>query len=118
MFQALQRYYTLVADAVRRAGGIVIKVMGDGTLLSFPTDSPASVVEALRSMQLEGTDLWRQFDERCSLQVKVGIGPVVEGMLGPEGDERFDIIGHALNSLIKRPWDDFLVSSELAELFE
>ena len=47
MFQALQRYYSLVADAVNSAGGRVIKVMVDGTLLSFPTDSPGSVVEVL-----------------------------------------------------------------------
>jgi class 3 adenylate cyclase len=118
MFQALQRYYTLVTDNVRRAGGTVIKFMGNGALLLFPADSPDVVVEVLRVVQSKGTDLWRNFDEACSLQVKVEIGPVVEGLLGPPGDERLDIIGGALNSLIKTPWDDFQISSELAGLLE
>ena len=118
MFQALQRCYTLVADEVTRAGGNVIKFMGGGAPLSFPADSPGGVAKSLRALGSEGTNLWRNFDEACSLQVKVEIGTVVEGMLGPRGDERLDIIGGVLNSLIKSPWDDFFVSSELAGLLE
>jgi hypothetical protein len=51
--------------------------------------------------------MWRQFDERCCVQVKGRVGSVLTGMLGPPGEEHYDVIGDALNELFKAPWRDF-----------
>ena len=70
--------------------------MGDSTLLTFPPQLAREAVEALRTLQAKANALWQQFDERCQVQVKVGIGSVVFGMLGPPGEQRLDIVASAI----------------------
>src|SRR5207247_268245 len=100
--------------------GRVIKYLGDGALLTFPVHRARDAVSALREIQAAGSASWGEFDPRCRVQVKVGLGTVVGGMLGAPGDERFDIVGDALNRLFKAPWGetagDFVVAPEVAEL--
>ena len=115
-FAVLQAYYTLAAEAAGAAGGRFIKPMGDGVLLTFPPDRAAAALEALRTFQQRGTALWQGFDARCHVQVKVGTGSVVVGMLGAPGEERLDVVGAALNALFKSPWQDFSVAPEVAAL--
>ena len=116
MFDTLQAYYALAAEAAAAAGGRVVKPIGDGVLLSFPVHRASQAVEALRELQERATALWRAFDSKCSVQVKVGAGTVRSGRLGPPGDERYDIVGDALNQLFKAPWADFVVLQELKTL--
>jgi len=116
MFATLQAYYVLAAQAVAGVGGRFIKGIGDGILLTFPPDRVGAVVPALRSLQEDATTLWRGFDERCRVQVKVGAGVLHCGLLGAPGAERFDIVGDALNALFKAPWSDFHVSPDAAAL--
>jgi class 3 adenylate cyclase len=118
MFELLAQYYALVAREVATVDGRVIKVMGDATLLTFPAEHARTVVEGLRTLQTKANALWQQFDDRCRVQVKAGIGTVVAGMLGPPGEQRPDIIGSALNHLFKAPWGDFEVTAELTRLLE
>ncbi len=114
MFALLAQFYEMVAREASKAGGRLIKGMGDGTLLTFPANDPHAVVKVLHGLQMKANALWQQFDRRCDVQVKVGIGAVVSGMLGAPGEERQDIIGNALNKLIKAPWNTFEVMPELA----
>jgi hypothetical protein len=60
--------------------------------------------------------MWRGFDERCRVQIKVGAGTLRCGPLGPPGAERFDIVGDALNSLFKAPWSDFSMTPDVTAL--
>ena len=113
MFDALQAYYVLASDAVRVAGGRFVKPIGDAVLLTFPLDRAKDAVLALQDLQARGTDLWRRFDIHCAVQVRLGAGPVQCGPLGPPGEERFDIVGDALNTLFKAPAGDFYVSPEV-----
>ena len=92
--------------------------MGDGILLTFPPQNPSAAVGCLRMLQAKATALWQQFDNRCRMQVKVGIGRVVLGMLGPPGEQRLDIVGSELNHLFKAPWGDFEITAELARLLK
>ncbi|HEX8068603.1 MAG TPA: hypothetical protein VF546_01540 [Pyrinomonadaceae bacterium] len=112
----LAAYYALVAEAAAGAGGRVVKVMGDGTLVIFPAGRVRETVGALRALQARGTRLWRGFDERCRVEVKVGAGEVVCGLLGPPGDERPDIYGAALNRLFKAAWGEFVLTPEVEAL--
>ena len=115
-FATLQAYYALAAHAAAGAGGRFIKGMGDGVLLAFPPDRAAAAVAALRAFQERATALWRGFDERCRVQIKVGAGVAQCGLLGSPGAARFDIVGDALNALFKAPWSDFHVSPDAAAL--
>ena len=114
----LSDYYALVAHAAAGAGGRVVKVMGDGMLVTFPIDRVREAVETLRSLQAKGTSLWRGFDERCHVEVKVDAGEVVCGLFGPPGDERPDIYGDALNRLFKAPWGEFMLTPKVEALLQ
>jgi class 3 adenylate cyclase len=116
MFAHLAQYYALVANEIASAQGQVIKVMSDSTLLTFPPEHPSETVEALHMLLTKANARWQQIDGRCQVQIKVGIGSVVSGMLGPPGGQRLDIIGTALNCLFKAPWGEFEVTPELARL--
>ena len=118
MFAALAEYYALVATATATAGGRVIKCMGDAVLLTFPANQVRAAVSALRNMQEAADALWRRFGAQCHVQLKVSNGVVMCGMLGAPGEERFDIIGGALNALIKAPWGDFDLSPEVVALLQ
>ena len=116
MFRRLSGYYSLVGIEVAPLGGRIIKVMGDTTLLTFPTRDPRATVEALRALQTKADTFWQAVDRNSRVQVKVGIGQVVVGMLGPRGDQRLDVVGSALNRLFKAPWSDFEVMPELEQI--
>lgn len=116
MFDTLQAYYALAAEVATAAGGRFIKPIGDGVLVSFPADRAVAAVRALRTFQERGSTLWHSFDERCHVQLKVGVGMVHCGLMGAPGAERFDLVGDALNALFKAAWSDFYVSPELAAL--
>lgn len=85
---------------------------GDAALLTFPLDRAKDAIHALQYLQARGTALWARLDEQCCVQVKVSAGPVQCGPLGAPGDERYDVVGKALNSLFKAPSSDFYVSPE------
>jgi class 3 adenylate cyclase len=111
--ETLTSYYALVDDSVRGASGRVIKVIGDGVIVAFPLSHARDAVANLHSLQQDGTQLWQRFDQRCRLQVKIGSGSVISGLLGPPGQEREDLYGDALNQLFRLPSGDFVVSSAM-----
>lgn len=112
----LDAWYALVAATVAGAGGSLVKLLGDGTLVTFPANRVRDAVPALRALQAAGTALWSRFDARCRVQVKVGAGVLITGAFGPPGQEGYDVYGHALNELFKVPWNDFEVMPSVAEL--
>lgn len=116
MFATLQAYYTLAAEAAGGVGGRFIKGIGDGVLLTFPPERAPAAVQALRAFQERANALWRGFDDRCRVQVKLGAGLLHCGPLGAPGAARFDVVGDALNALFKAPWSDFHVSPDAAAL--
>lgn len=116
MFAALEAYYAIAAQVTRDAGGRFVKAMGDTILLTFPLEHADAAVAGLSELQQRGTTMWRQFDERCCVQVKGRVGSVLTGMLGPPGEEHYDVIGDALNELFKAPWRDFDVRSNAGDV--
>lgn len=114
----LNRYYTLAAALVRVAEGVVVKVMGDGLVITFPGDRAAEAVRALRELREQANEQWQRFDSRCRVEVKVGYGPLVVCALGPRGEERPDVYGDALNRLFKQRSADFLVTPELQSVLD
>jgi class 3 adenylate cyclase len=112
----LTEYYGLVADALGRSEGRIVKVIGDGVLIVFPLHRAREAVDGLRNLQSSATVLWSAFDARCRLQVKVGAGLLASGAMGPPGAEQFDVYGKALNDLFKAPSGDFVIMPDLDAL--
>lgn len=116
--EQLRRFYTLAASVVRQADGRVVKVIGDGVIISFPARRAKEAVRALHVLQDDGNEQWKRFDDRCRVQVRAGYGEVFAGALGPAGDERPDIYGDALNRLFKQPAGDFVITTELRSVLD
>jgi len=108
--------YAVVADAIAGADGEVVKVMGDGLLVSFPIARASEAVAALRVGQARATRQWRSFDPRCSVMVRATAGQVLQVSLGPPGSARPELYGDVLNQLFKRAAGDFILSPQLAAL--
>jgi len=115
-FRVLAEQYTMIAMAIHPAEGKFVKGMGEGTLLVFPDEKVRDAVAVLRALQQDVRALWHAFDPSCHFQVKIGRGVVVAGMLGAPGEERFDVVGIALNLLYKAKWEDFSISPDVAAL--
>ena len=75
-------------------------------------------IKALRSLHVRATSLWRGFDERCRVEVKVDTGRVVCGQFGPPGDESLDVYGDSLNQLFELASGQFMVTPEVEALLK
>jgi class 3 adenylate cyclase len=115
-FRVLAEYYTMLAMAIHPAEGKFVKGMGDGTLLVFPEEKVGDAVAVLKALHQDVTALWRAFDASCRFHVKIGRGTIVTGLLGAPGEERFDVVGDALNQLFKAKSEDLYISPDVAAL--
>jgi class 3 adenylate cyclase len=114
--RALLKYYALSGFAVGGLDGRIVKAMGDGILAVFSVTRVKDIDRELRELQRSGTILWRTYDPRCKLQIKVGAGTLMAGEFGPPGQEAFDVYGDALNQLFKAPLADYFVTEAVAAL--
>ena len=93
----LDAFYECVAVPVEKAGGRVVKFMGDAALIVFPEDAVDRGVEALVQMKDAVDDLMESRRWDCRLTVKAHFGTTVAGSFGAAGAKRFDVIGKAVN---------------------
>jgi class 3 adenylate cyclase len=110
---AIRDGYALWAAAAARAGGEVVKGLGDGVLMAFPPERARDAVDAVREARVAVEARWRRLDDRCRAEAKLGLGTVLRGAFGPPGDPREDLYGDALNRLFKPPWGEMVVTEEL-----
>lgn len=112
--QTLNAYYAAAQRAAQAARGRVVKVIGDGMILCFPSAAPHAALAALRRVQQDSAAVWSGFDAGCRVVIKAGAGPVATGPMGPPDDQRPDVFGHTLNTLFRmEPGDGFAISGEL-----
>ena len=105
----IDRYYERVGAHVARAGGLVVKWMGDGALIVFPPERGDDAVQALIALREEvaGED-WCN----TTLVVRLHAGEVMCGPFGARGDKRFDCIGGEVNIAARLPTRSFAISAE------
>jgi class 3 adenylate cyclase len=92
-----QAFYELAAGHVEPAGGRIVKFMGDAGLAVFPTEAAEGVIFALCELTAAARARAREFGLDTYLNVSVHVGPVLAGSFGPEGAERFDVVGKTVN---------------------
>ena len=116
--QTLDRYYEIVTAAVDEAGGLVVKFIGDASLVVFLPERAADGVAALHEITVAATPVWVEFHSSCEVQANAGIGTVICGPVGPGSMRRFDVIGKLVNEVAKMPRDGVTLSQQLRELVE
>lgn len=108
----LDRYYERVGDAASAAGGVVVKVMGDGALLLFDVARADDAVRALLALRDDVATLCVDAGWSAHLVVKMHVGDVVLGPFGPKGAKRLDAIGGDVNVCARLATKDFALSAE------
>jgi class 3 adenylate cyclase len=101
--EMIDAYYERIADAAARAGGTVVKFIGDGALLAFPVDRADEALTALLDLRSQVDDWLRSDGWSSHLLVKAHSGPVVAGDYGPRDAKRFDVIGNVVNVAARLP---------------
>ncbi len=95
--EMFQEFYRLAGERIGAAGGRIVKFIGDAGLVVFPKENAESVILALADLAREAREraAARGFD--TYLNVNVHFGPMLEGTFGPEGLERYDVLGKTVN---------------------
>lgn len=95
----LNDWYRRTAQTVRRAGGRVVKFMGDGCLATFPEERCVGAVDAALELHREMHALRSAHRVNVELSAKVHLSVVAEGPFGPDDDLRYDVLGSGVNHL-------------------
>jgi len=93
----MARYCSLAGTIIHRAGGLLIKPIGDAGLFAFPGDQTDAAVGAVKELQEVG-DPWlaaEGYSGRARTVMHVGM--VAIGLIGGPGREQIDIIGKTVN---------------------
>ena len=99
-------------------GGQLVKMMGDAGLFVFPASDPDHVVNSLQAMKRD-LDVWladRGYPD--VIAVRVQLGPVAFGQVGPPGNERFDVYGETVNRAALMKGRSFTIGISLFDLLE
>jgi adenylate cyclase len=110
--ELLDRYYERVGEAATRAGGRLVKLIGDGALLVFPPERADDAVDALLALRDDVATMFCGEGWSSTLVVKLHAGDVVCGQFGPAGDKRFDVVGGQVNIAARLPTRSFAISAE------
>jgi class 3 adenylate cyclase len=108
----LDRLYEAFGAAASRAGGVVVKTIGDGALLVFEAARADDAVAALLGLRDEVAALCGAAGWGSQLIVKMHVGDVVCGPFGPRDAKRFDVIGSDVNVTARLQTKAFALSAE------
>ncbi len=90
-------FFERTGRAIAGGGGRLVKAIGDAGMFVFPTDDPDRAVLSLQAMKRD-CDAWlAKRGYPGVMVVKVQLGPVACGQVGPPGGERFDVYGATVN---------------------
>jgi adenylate cyclase len=102
--ELLNRYLTVVSDAVETQGGTVADLLGDGVFAFFGapvahSDNPQRAVRAAIAMQQAVTQLAIPAMPGVRLQAGIGItsGEVIAGNVGSERRMHYCVVGNSVN---------------------
>jgi adenylate cyclase len=95
--RVMAEYYELAGAAITAAGGRVVKFIGDATLAVFPSGNVDRGVLGLLELKNAADRFMADRSWDCHLGVKVHYGTVAEGTYGAGVDQRYDVLGKAVN---------------------
>jgi adenylate cyclase len=108
-------YYDRVATAVQKAGGRVVKFIGDASLVVFSERAMDAGVAMLYDLVPKIDTFMRERGWPCRLRAKAHFGDVIAGEFGSTGVARYDVMGNAVNATALMSTDGIAVSSRALE---
>ncbi|MBI2923645.1 MAG: adenylate/guanylate cyclase domain-containing protein [Planctomycetes bacterium] len=108
--ELVNAYYCRAASIVSGSGGRVVKFMGDAILAVWPEEKAGEGIEALAALKADTDASFARQGWDSRLVVKAHFGTAVAGPFGPKGDERYDLIGNAVNIAATLPARTFALS--------
>lgn len=112
VFRILDCFYCEVDHTVRKAGGRIVKTMGDAVFVIFPAKNSKPAIAAIAALKENAKAALEQCNAPCRVRIHAHIGSVAAGPMG--ADNRYDVIGTAVNELFCMPWD----GPELSDKFK
>jgi adenylate cyclase len=110
--ELMDRYYERTGELAARAGGTLVKPMGDGALIVFPPERADAAVDALLELRDDVAAMCAADGWTATLVVRLHAGEVVCGPFGTRTDKRFDIVGREVNLTARLPTRGFALSVE------
>ena len=110
--QLIDGYYERAAGFAERAGGRLVKPIGDGLLLVFPPERADDAFEALLALRDDVAAMCASAGWVGELVVRVHAGDVIAGPFGARDDKRFDVIGREVNHTARLPTRTVGLSAE------
>jgi adenylate cyclase len=91
----LDEFYCLADAAAHPSGGTVLKLIGDGALLTWPADHADDALTAMIALRRDVERWAARHALDTSLVVRLHYGDVLAGDFGPTGRAHRDVIGRA-----------------------
>jgi len=113
LFEILSDYFEFLGDIVEKAGGKLVKPIGDAGLIVFPEERADDGVVALMELKSAGDRWLEKKGLPCRHNVKAHLGPVHCGMMGTRKDKRFDIYGNTVNVAARIQSSGFAVTPQV-----
>ncbi len=110
--------FARTGQQISDAGGKLVKAIGDAGLFVFTADAPDGIVASLRQMKRDCDEWLAGRGYPGAMVVVAEFGPVACGLIGPPGDERFDVYGTTVNSAAMMRGHEFAVGAGLANLLD
>jgi len=104
--------FNCAGHAIANADGVLIKAMGDAGLFVFPTDDPDRAVLALRAMKRDCDGWLSERGYPDVISVKLQVGAVACGKVGPPSDACIDVCGMTVNRAARMRGRAFAVSAD------
>ena len=79
IFDIMSQYFELSGDIVEKAGGKIVKFIGDGILIVFPDYLAIEGINTLKELQQKVSNLFDRESYDCLLRVKAHLGSVTCG---------------------------------------
>ena len=93
----LNDYYALNVAAIKEAGGLVLKYMGDAVLSVFEPEHASEAVARMAQLARDVVQLGEKRGAHIQSGCNMHVEQVVVGEFGPEGERRHDAIGKGMN---------------------
>jgi adenylate cyclase len=97
-FDFLSDYYEFLGGVIEEAGGLVVKFMGDASLIVFDEAQADKGIGALLRLKTEGDAWMADRGAPCRHVIKVHFGQVTAGPVGTKGEKRLDLFGLTVNT--------------------
>lgn len=93
LLSLMDGYYQMTSMIVSKAGGELVKTVGDAGFVVFPAGNLDSKIDALRALKQESDQWLADQGVDSEAQVRVHLGKIAVGMVAG----RPDVFGHAVN---------------------